>query len=440
MNSRSKLNEYMSQMREMEDKLRESRLQAKIKENSQLSLEEFEKAERMRREEDELRHLRELQEEERRRREDLQAQRARMQFSQPYMGPAVQNYAAELARQKQQIEMQRLAALQQQVLDQEEENRKLQEQLNAMFAPRPAYGYYPPQPQPQAQPYVPQQPYVQPQQQYVQPQPYAQPQQQYVQPQPYAQPQPQPTPYPAPAQIYITQTNTQPSYSSQPAAQPAKINDAAEEVSAREKSVETAVPVDKTYEAADSDIGSDAEKKTVTATDSEVPKTVSVKEIETVEVFRKTEETEDDEPVAFNERLTFAEAYTLLTDEQRTFCDGLRAYAREESGAKEFPAKYHLSVGNGQKVIVKLTIKNGICFAHFRLEDERLRSIRRSAAMDGAAIKIKETSIPVSDDAAFRAAKEMVDLRLVQLEEYIELQKQRAAERRKLAKLRAEEE
>lgn len=430
MNSRSKLNEYMSQMREMEDKLRESRLQAKIKENSQLSLEEFEKAERMRREEDELRHLRELQEEERRRREDLQAQRARMQFSQPYMGPAVQNYAAELTRQKQELEIRRLAALQQQVLNQEEENRKLQEQLNAMFAPRPAYGYYPPQPQPQAQPYVPQQPYVQPQQQYVQPQPYVQ--------QPYAQPQP--TPYPAPAQIYITQTNTQPSYSSQTPAQPAKLNDAAEDVVVREKSAETAVPVGKTDEAVVTENSSDAEKKTVTEIYSEGTETVSVKQSEPVAVFRKTEEAEEDEGVAFNERLTFAEAYTLLTDEQRTFCDGLRAYARDESGAKEFPAKYHLSVGNGQKVIVKITIKNGICFAHFRLEDERLRSIRRSAAMDGAAIKIKETSIPVSDDAAFRAAKEMVDLRLVQLEEYIELQKQRAAERRKLAKLRAEEE
>jgi len=108
--------------------------------------------------------------------------------------------------------------------------------------------------------------------------------------------------------------------------------------------------------------------------------------------------------------------------------------AKKKSGAKEFPAKYHLSVGNGQKVIVKMTIKNGICFAHFRLEDERLRSIRRNATMGGADIQIKETKVPLLDESALNAAKEMVDLRLVQLEEHDLLQKQRAAERRKAAK------
>lgn len=79
-------------------------------------------------------------------------------------------------------------------------------------------------------------------------------------------------------------------------------------------------------------------------------------------------------------------------------------------------------------------IKNGITIALFRLEDERLRKIRRNATSDGAEVKIKETELAVSDAVAYNTAKEMIDLRLTQLEEDIAYQKLRAAERRKAAR------
>ena len=145
-------------------------------------------------------------------------------------------------------------------------------------------------------------------------------------------------------------------------------------------------------------------------------------------------EIEIDNGISFNERLTFAEAYALLIKEQKNFCDGLRTYALEKSGAKECPAKYHLSVGNGQKVVIKFVIKNGITVALFRLEDERLRRLRRSATSDGAEVKVKETEVPITDKVAYNTAKEMIDLRLVQLQEDIAYQKMRQAERRKAAR------
>ena len=54
MDSQSRLKDYISQMREMEDKLRETKLKAKFDEYAQLSYDEFEKEEKLRREEDEI--------------------------------------------------------------------------------------------------------------------------------------------------------------------------------------------------------------------------------------------------------------------------------------------------------------------------------------------------------------------------------------------------
>lgn len=372
MDSQSKLKDYISQMREMEDKLRETKLKAKFDEYAQLSYDEFEKEEKLRREEEELRHLQELQEEERRRREEVQAQYARIQCASPYSATVSYNYSADLARQKQALEMQQLAILQDQVRVQEEENRRLQAQLNFMRV-QPVYQYQVPLSYPQ-------QPFMTMSQ-----------------------------PASCPTQVYFIQNNEPRSN--------AKTNES---------------PLNKESEAA----FGESDKRSDTAV---TVNTVAEEKKVVVEADKKVEVDIDDESdvesgFRFNDRLTFADSYVLLSNEQKRYCDELREYAKNKSGAKEFPAKYHLAVGNGQKVIVKMTIKNGICIAQFRLEDERLRSIRRNASMGNADIQIKETKLPLLDESALSVAKEMVDLRLVQLEEYVLLQKQRAAERRKATK------
>ncbi|MDE6413936.1 MAG: hypothetical protein K2K48_00820 [Anaeroplasmataceae bacterium] len=153
------------------------------------------------------------------------------------------------------------------------------------------------------------------------------------------------------------------------------------------------------------------------------------------ELFPDSSESDDSsEAVLKPRRLTFEEAYEILSKPQKKYCDSLRAYAIEKSGAKESLAKYHLSVGNGQKIVVKFMIKNGTTVTFFRLEDERLRRLRRTATTDGAEIKVKETILNIVDDISFQTAKEMIDLRLVQLEENKEYQKLQASNRRKEAK------
>ncbi|MDE7263858.1 MAG: hypothetical protein K2N64_04280 [Anaeroplasmataceae bacterium] len=133
-------------------------------------------------------------------------------------------------------------------------------------------------------------------------------------------------------------------------------------------------------------------------------------------------------------RLTFAESYEILNKTQKKYCDSLRAYAILKSGAKESLAKYHLSIGSASKHIIKFMIKNGTVITLFRLEDERLRRLRKSANSDGAEIKVKETELAIVDDVSFQTATEMIDLRLVQLEEDKEYQKNRASNRRKTLK------
>lgn len=121
------------------------------------------------------------------------------------------------------------------------------------------------------------------------------------------------------------------------------------------------------------------------------------------------------------ERLTFVEAYRLLLPKQKRYCDELVKYAVKKSGISEKYAKYHLSVGVGAKQLLKLGIKDGTVIAYFRVEDQRMRELRRKSG--DAAIKIKETLLQVDNDDAVIAAKEIIDLRETQILEDIAARK-----------------
>ncbi|GEM_PF-3692806 len=72
--------------------------------------------------------------------------------------------------------------------------------------------------------------------------------------------------------------------------------------------------------------------------------------------------------------------------------------------------------------------------AYFRIEDERLRTIRRNARENDAEIKIEETEMAVDGEAAFEMAKDLIDLRVTQIEENLEYRKQLLKEKRKAKK------
>ncbi len=135
-----------------------------------------------------------------------------------------------------------------------------------------------------------------------------------------------------------------------------------------------------------------------------------------------------------SERLDIKDSILLLGDDEKRYIFGLRDYAIERSGEKPSFAKYHLTVGKGTKQVIKLSVKDGEVMAYFRIEDERLRTIRRNARENDAEIKIKETEMAVDGESAYEMAKDLIDLRVTQIEENLEYRKQLLKEKRKAKK------
>ena len=132
-------------------------------------------------------------------------------------------------------------------------------------------------------------------------------------------------------------------------------------------------------------------------------------------------------------RLTLAEAYAQLTKEQKKFFDGLREYAmKKDSKCKEKLATYFTTIGpSTTNPLIKLTIKKGITVALFKMEDEYLKDIRRNASSDGAKVKVKETEISIPDAQSYDTAKDMIDLRVDQIERYEDFLKEQRTMKRK---------
>ncbi|MCI8945194.1 MAG: hypothetical protein HFE33_05950, partial [Clostridia bacterium] len=119
--------------------------------------------------------------------------------------------------------------------------------------------------------------------------------------------------------------------------------------------------------------------------------------------------------------------------EQKKYFDGLREYAMsKDSKCKEKLSTYFTTIGpSTTNPFIKLTIKKGITVALFKMEDEYLKDIRRNASSDGAKVKIKETEIAVPDKQSYDTAKDMVDLRLDQIDRYNDFLKEQRAMKRK---------
>ncbi len=131
-------------------------------------------------------------------------------------------------------------------------------------------------------------------------------------------------------------------------------------------------------------------------------------------------------------RLTLEEAYAKLTKEQKKYFDGLREYAMsKDSKCKEKLSTYFTTIGpSTTNPFIKLTIKKGITVALFKMEDEYLKDIRRNASGDGTKVKVKETEVPIGDKQAYDTAKDMVDLRIDQIDRYNDYLKEQRALRK----------
>ncbi|MDE7264260.1 MAG: hypothetical protein K2N64_06335 [Anaeroplasmataceae bacterium] len=156
------------------------------------------------------------------------------------------------------------------------------------------------------------------------------------------------------------------------------------------------------------------------------------------EVSGTSDGTEDDgmmsvaqDSVVFdgNARLTFLEAYALLSPTQKHFCDGLLSYACKQSGQDQRDSKYHVSVGCGFNQVIKAMIKNNIVVVCARMEDRTLRNLRLSDT--DTPIKTRETTVKVVDNGAYETAKRLIDLRIEQITDSIAEKNQLRREKRK---------
>ncbi len=110
----------------------------------------------------------------------------------------------------------------------------------------------------------------------------------------------------------------------------------------------------------------------------------------------------------------------------------MREYALSKEKSKEKKAIYSLTIGQSSvNPYIKLTIKKDTTVALFKMEDEYLKDIRRNAGSDGTKVKVKETEVLIADEQAFQTAKDMVDLRLDQIDRYNDLLKEQRAMKRK---------
>lgn len=126
------------------------------------------------------------------------------------------------------------------------------------------------------------------------------------------------------------------------------------------------------------------------------------------------------------------EAFRALSREQKDFYERLRAYALEKTGTVANKTQSYESVKVGRKNIVKFSIKRNTTVAAFSLEHPLLKQYKKQSGEDeGDAIKIKPTEVFVSNVAAFKAAKDMIDIVARQIEvEREEARKQRNSKKR----------
>ncbi len=150
---------------------------------------------------------------------------------------------------------------------------------------------------------------------------------------------------------------------------------------------------------------------------------------ESAEYYLTNQPPEPDDPdgtmVRFSAaELSFEEAFSELSEEQRRFFSEILAYAMEKPNAEKKVTKNAVSVKSDRKPILKLKIRRNTTVASFRLENDLLREYRHNSA---SAIKLKETEINVVDEASKDTACGLVDLMIRQYEH----QRQEMIERRK---------
>lgn len=130
------------------------------------------------------------------------------------------------------------------------------------------------------------------------------------------------------------------------------------------------------------------------------------------------------------ERITHAQAYAALTQEQKALYDALKAYALTKANTRLAASKHNETVKQGGKLIVELKVKRKTPVALFPFVNNLLKEYHKNLAGGAGSVRVKKTEIFLLDEADLTAAKSMIDIMYEQLEN----EKQSAKERRRKKK------
>ena len=136
------------------------------------------------------------------------------------------------------------------------------------------------------------------------------------------------------------------------------------------------------------------------------------------------------------EKKTLWESYDELSNEQKTFFDGLRKAAQEKSGSREYESSVQLSYVLFKDKLMRIQIKRNTVEAIFMLMDSTFKQLQNAGD-----IKIKETKtvIRLENDAYYALALETLnkkyDLLVEQKEERENQRKQERLEKARQKRL-----
>lgn len=129
------------------------------------------------------------------------------------------------------------------------------------------------------------------------------------------------------------------------------------------------------------------------------------------------------------QRFTIQEAYNQLSTTQKGYFDKLKNYASSKPNAKIKEAKSYVSIGDGNKNYIQLTIKKNTVIACFSLESEDLLRLRLEGE---TSIKPEKTKVKIVDLETLDSAIKMIDIRAMQVKKEIELIKDLRKEKQKI--------
>ena len=149
-------------------------------------------------------------------------------------------------------------------------------------------------------------------------------------------------------------------------------------------------------------------------------------------------EEEDEGAVSFvaSKSETLEEKYLALSADEKRYYDEILFHAAGKENARRFRNVRYEDVKIGQTRLVRMRIKRGVITCEFTLYNTNFKNYINENKLS---VKQAPTVLKITDEAAVRAAIDSIDIVVNNIAEEKEYKKQLAREKRKAARLAAQE-